>query len=62
MIGAQEPRIRVEPPRAGTDGHDAAELMREYGNPLDPWQQSAVNCWLGFDDDGALCELRVART
>ena len=53
MIGAQEPRIRVEPPRAGTDGHDAAELMREYGNPLDPWQQSAVNCWLGFDDDGA---------
>lgn len=53
MIGAQEPRIRVEPPRAGTDGLDAAELMREYGNPLDPWQQSAVSCWLGFDEDGA---------
>lgn len=55
MIGHQEPRIRVEPPRAGTDGGAAAMLMEEYGCRLDPWQRSIVDCWLGRDEDGTYC-------
>ena len=52
MKGAQEPRIRVEPPRHSTDGGDAAELMAAYGCRLDPWQSSVLDCWLGRDDAG----------
>ena len=52
MRGSQEPRIIVEPMRAATDGQDAALLMAEYGNRLDPWQQKVVDCWLGKDEDG----------
>lgn len=52
MIGAQEPRIRVEPDRTGTDGADAAALMQAYGNSLDPWQQAVLDCWLGYGTDG----------
>lgn len=53
MTGSQEPRVRVEPPRSGTDGGDAAELMAAYGVPLFPWQRSVVDCWLGLDEYGA---------
>lgn len=52
MTGCQEPRIRVEPPRAATDGGDAALLMEAYGCRLDPWQRSVVDCWLGRDEGG----------
>lgn len=52
MTGCQEPRIRIEPPRSRTDGGDAAMLMGAYGYPLDPWQRSVVDCWLGRDEDG----------
>lgn len=52
MRGSQEPRIRVEPPRAATDGPDAALLMEAYGCRLDPWQRSVVDCWLGRDESG----------
>ena len=52
MTGAQEPRIRVEPERTGTDGEDAALLMTSYGLPLDEWQRTLVDCWLGTDGDG----------
>ena len=52
MTGAQEPRIRVEPPRIRTDGGDAALLMEAYGCRLDPWQRSVVDCWLGRDETG----------
>ena len=52
MIGCQEPRIRVEPPRIQTDGGDAAVLMEAYGCRLDPWQRSVVDCWLGRDEAG----------
>lgn len=52
MRGSQEPRIRVEPERVGTDGVDAAELMAAYGATLDPWQQTVLDCWLGFDAQG----------
>lgn len=52
MRGSQEPRIRVEPHRVGTDGADAEELMAEYGSMLDPWQKTVLDCWLGFDSEG----------
>lgn len=51
MKGSQEPRIKVEPDRVSTDGTDAALLMQEYGNKLDEWQQSVIDCWLGKDSD-----------
>ena len=50
MIGAQTPRISVEPPRISTDGEGAAMLMDEYGFPLDPWQRMILDCWLGRDE------------
>ena len=52
MRGSQEPRIRVEPQRIGTDGKDAAELMAAYGSTLDQWQKTVLDCWLGFDVEG----------
>lgn len=52
MRGSQEPRIRVEPARISTDGEDAATLMAAYGVPLDPWQRSVLDCWLGLDGTG----------
>ena len=52
MQGSQEPRIRIEPERAATDGTDAALLMREYGCVLDEWQSSVIDCWLGRDENG----------
>ena len=52
MIGSQEPRIQIEPKRAGTDGYDAATLMEAYGNKLDDWQKLILDCWLGKDEDG----------
>ena len=53
MIGSQIPRIRVEPPRASSDGDDAAALMEAYSCRLDPWQRTVVDCWLGRDETGA---------
>lgn len=50
--GSQEPRIRVEPSRATTDGNDAALLMQEYGCSLDEWQRDVLDCWLGMDGQG----------
>ena len=52
MRGSQEPRIRIEPKRAATDGEDAAELMKAYHCQLDPWQQLVIDCWLGKDRAG----------
>ena len=52
MIGSQEPRIRIEPPRESTDGDDAADLISAYAFVLDPWQKDVVDCWLGRDDNG----------
>ena len=52
MKGSQEPRIKVEPHRAATDGMDAAALMAEYGYTLDEWQQDVIDCWLGMDESG----------
>ena len=52
MTGSQEPRIQIEPERAGSDGADAALLMKEYGYELDPWQRMVIDCWLGCDENG----------
>lgn len=52
MIGSQEPRIKIEPERATTDGEDAALLMAEYGQKLDKWQADILGCWLGRDENG----------
>ncbi|MCR5370351.1 MAG: hypothetical protein K6E83_06540 [Clostridium sp.] len=52
MRGSQEPRIRIEPERVGTDGAGAGMLMSAYGCALDPWQQSVLDCWLGKDQYG----------
>lgn len=52
MIGSQEPRIKIEPERATTDGEDAALLMAEYGQKLDKWQADILDCWLGRDESG----------
>lgn len=52
MRGSQEPRIRIEPKRAVSDGEDAALLMSAYGYELDDWQKSVVDCWLGKDKSG----------
>ena len=52
MTGSQEPRIQVEPARCASDGEDAGLLMEAYGNKLDPWQQTVVDCWLGRDENG----------
>ena len=55
MIGSQKPRIGIEPPRSSTDGDGAAQLMAAYGVPLDPWQRTVVDCWLGRDEAGRYC-------
>lgn len=52
MRSNEEPRLRIEPERAGTDGEDAAELMETYGSRLDEWQRLIVDCWLGYDEAG----------
>ena len=53
MTGAQEPRLKIEPARARTDGEDADLLMQAYGCALDPWQRAVLDCWLGKDGTGA---------
>ena len=52
MKGNQIPRIRIEPPRTGTDGNGAAMLMQAYGYTLDDWQRLVLDCWLGTDSAG----------
>ena len=53
MTGSQEPRIKIEPQYVdGEDGRDAEELMKAYGNTLDPWQALVIRSWLGKDDKG----------
>lgn len=50
--GNQIPRIRIEPPRIGSDGPGAAKLMQAYGVQLDEWQKLCCDAWLGKDADG----------
>ncbi len=52
MKGQQQPRIKIEPERTGTDGKGAAMLMQAYGVTLDEWQRLVIDCWLGKDAAG----------
>lgn len=45
--GQQEPRIRLEPKRAYSDGEDAAEFSEAYGLGPDKWQMMILDAWLG---------------
>lgn len=64
-IGAQEPRIKVEPKRAYSDGDDASELVTEFGMTPDPWQKLVLDAWLGRDErdkfTATTCGLSVPR-
>ena len=53
-VGAQQPRVRIEPERSYTDGDNAAALSAAYGNELDEWQRLILDCWLGRDEEGNL--------
>ena len=50
-IGSQEPRIRIEPDCAYTDGPDTAELGKGYGMEPFPWQRLILDAWLARTDD-----------
>lgn len=50
LKGNQEPRIRLEPERAYSDGEDAGVLAASYGLKPDPWQQTILNAWLGRNE------------
>lgn len=50
-IGNQRPRIAVEPPRAYSDGEDAARLTAAYAFTLDGHQRLVLDAWLGRDED-----------
>lgn len=52
MTGSQEPRVKIEPKRVGTDGTNAGKLMAAYADAPDPWQQTIIDCWLGIGDNG----------
>ena len=49
LRGSQEPRVRLEPKRAYTDGEDASQLAAAYGLTPDPWQRIILDSWLGRD-------------
>lgn len=49
LIGSQEPRVKLEPKIAYTDGADAAQLAAAYGLSPDPWQRMILDAWLGRD-------------
>lgn len=50
LRGRQEPRVRLEPKRAYSDGEDAGTLSEAYGLKPDPWQQIVLDAWLGRDE------------
>ncbi len=53
-IGAQKPRISIEPRNpAWTDGQDASLLITEYGFIPDTWQDLILSQWLARDDKDA---------
>lgn len=65
LRGNQEPRIRVADDYDYTYGGDAAEMAGAYGLMPDPWQQTVLDDWLAYDDDGTYahdtCGLAVPR-
>ena len=64
-IGAQEPRVRIEPKRRYSDGPDACDLMESLGMVPDPWERDVLTAWLGRDEfdkfTATTCGLSVPR-
>ena len=52
MIGAQSPRISIQPKRESSDGDDAGLFFSAYAYKLDEWQAETLACWLGKDAAG----------
>src|SRR5690606_16320167 len=65
LLGAQEPRVLVTPPRTTSEGDDAGWLSAQYGLKPDPWQALVLDSWLGRSSAGrwaaATCGLAVPR-
>lgn len=65
LRGAQEPRLRVEPPAVDDFALEAAALASSYGLTPDPWQELVLRGWLGRREDGkwasSRCGLSVPR-
>jgi hypothetical protein len=54
-MGVQEPRFIHSPVHTvRNDAEDAIQLCAEVGMPLDPWQQIALETWLGVREDGSV--------
>lgn len=51
VIGNQQPRVKLEPKRAYSDGEDAANLASAYGLTPDEWQRTILCSWLGRDNN-----------
>lgn len=51
VIGNQQPRLKLEPKRAYSDGEDAANLASAYGLTPDEWQRTILCSWLGRDNN-----------
>ena len=63
--GKQQPRLKLEPKRAYTDGADVAEFSQAYGLAPDAWQAMVLDAWLGRDEKdkftATTCGLSVPR-
>lgn len=51
VIGNQQPRVKLEPKRAYSDGEDASNLASAYGLTPDEWQRTILCSWLGRDNN-----------
>lgn len=51
VLGNQQPRVKLEPKRAYSDGEDAANLASAYGLTPDEWQRTILCSWLGRDNN-----------
>jgi Terminase large subunit, T4likevirus-type, N-terminal len=47
ILGYQEPRIRLEPPRSGSKADEAVAMARSTGLVLDPWQERFLEAAMG---------------
>ncbi len=59
LLGRQQPRILVSPPRVSSAGQEAAELAESAGLVLDPWQRLALEEALGERADGSWAAYEV---
>lgn len=64
-IGKQTPRIDIYQNGLITEAKEAFKLVKDYGNPLFPWQKYTLMRWLAVDETGrlvnTLCGMEVPR-